>query len=113
MPHTFFPAPGFLLAGTEPLREAFLMVDAAADWCSLEPRCRGFTISAEIHDDRLHWVRFSASGRVVLSRVHAVHDWGTFSLCALTRLRLRCHANAQGNRTRGLCGPEALAPGLK
>ena len=39
----------------------------AADWCSLEPRCRGFTISAEVHDDRLHWVRFSSNGRVVLS----------------------------------------------
>ena len=43
------------------------MVGAAADWCSLEPRCRGFTISAEVHDDRLHWVRFSSNGRVVLS----------------------------------------------
>ena len=67
MPHSFFPSPGFLLGGTAPLREAFLMVGAAADWCSLEPRCRGFTISAEVHDDRLHWVRFSSNGRVVLS----------------------------------------------
>ena len=43
------------------------MVDAAADWCSAEPRCRGFTISAEVHDDRLIFVRFSATAGHVLS----------------------------------------------
>ena len=67
MPHTFFPVPGFLLDNGEPLREAFLMVDAAADWCSAEPRCRGFTLSAEVQDDRLLWISFSASERHVLS----------------------------------------------
>ena len=36
MPHAFFPSPGFLLGGTAPLREAFLMVGAAAD-CGAGP----------------------------------------------------------------------------
>ena len=59
--------PGFLRVGAEPLREAFLMVHDAADWCSLETTCRGFTISAEVHNDRLLWVRFSADSSVVVS----------------------------------------------
>lgn len=44
-----------------------MMVDTAADWCSQHPRCRGFTVSAEVHDDRLLWVRFSAVAAHVLS----------------------------------------------
>ena len=43
MPHTFFPAPGFLLGGTTPLREAFLMVGAAEE-TGINPNSQALTL---------------------------------------------------------------------
>ena len=38
---------GFLIDGPDwhaPIREEFMMIDAAAHECSLDPRCRGFSL---------------------------------------------------------------------
>ena len=74
--HGFFVQAGFLIDGAPgsaraPYREEFMMVDAAAYECSLEPRCRGFTLSAgHMQDDRLHFVRFFRHTAVAISS-----DW--------------------------------------
>ena len=75
MTHSFQSLTGFLIdTYTPPMHTAFLLVDDAAAWCSLEPRCRGFTISAlHMQDDMLHHVRFYAHTEVVLSG-----DWMSY-----------------------------------
>ena len=47
----FTPVASFIIDGAPgsaraPFHEEFMMVEAAAHECSLEPRCRGFTLSA-------------------------------------------------------------------
>lgn len=77
--HSFFVQSGFLIDGAPgtpeaPYREGFMMVDAAAHDCSLEPRCRGFTLSAaHMQDDRLHFVRFFSHTNVALSAEWITH----------------------------------------
>jgi hypothetical protein len=72
--HGFTPVPGFLIDGDSakaPIREEFMLIDAAAHECSLDPRCRGFTFSStQMQNDRLHWVRFFSHRRVAISS-----DW--------------------------------------
>ena len=88
MAHGFFPHAGFLIDGAPgsaraPYREEFMLLDAAAHECSLERKCRGFTLSAShMQDDRLHFVRFFSHNRVALSG-----DW-------ITHLKEPTHAHA-------------------
>lgn len=79
MSHGFQTLSGFLIsgqAGSEraPLWESFITIDSAAHQCSVEPRCRGFTLSVlHLQDDRLHFVSFFSHTSVALSS-----EWLTY-----------------------------------
>lgn len=67
MSHNFFVRPGFL-SGSSPYHETFALVEAAAHECSLEPRCRGFTLSLSyMEDGKMHYVRFYEHATTTLS----------------------------------------------
>lgn len=83
--HGFSVAPGFLVDGgaRAPYREEFMTIEIAADECSRDPSCRGFTVSASLmQDDRLHWCRFFRHTALALSG-----DW-------ITWLKVPVHAFA-------------------